>query len=50
MLLLNSDMENELPENLESESLTDELRFLGRLTNLDSFALHDQVLSGVLEE
>ncbi|XP_050255359.1 U-box domain-containing protein 32 isoform X9 [Quercus robur] len=28
LLLLNSDMENELPENLESESLTDELRFL----------------------
>ncbi|KAK4571575.1 hypothetical protein RGQ29_030119 [Quercus rubra] len=28
LLLPNSDMENELPENLESESLTDELRFL----------------------
>ncbi|KAK7860861.1 u-box domain-containing protein 32 [Quercus suber] len=28
LLLLNSDMENELPENLESESLTDEPRFL----------------------
>ncbi|KAK4571573.1 hypothetical protein RGQ29_030119 [Quercus rubra] len=33
LLLPNSDMENELPENLESESLTDELRFLEQGVN-----------------
>ncbi|KAM3682238.1 hypothetical protein ACJW31_12G057800 [Castanea mollissima] len=35
LLLLNSDMENELPENLESESLTDELRFLAAEQGVD---------------
>ncbi|KAM3730043.1 hypothetical protein ACB098_12G057900 [Castanea mollissima] len=35
LLLLNSDMENELPENLESQSLTDELRFLAAEQGVD---------------
>lgn len=36
LLLLNSDVENEQSENLEVESLTDEVRFLGTVTNLDN--------------
>jgi hypothetical protein len=38
LLLLNSDIQNEQSENLESETLTDDLKFLGGLTNLDSLA------------
>ncbi|KAL4595114.1 hypothetical protein ACB092_12G068500 [Castanea dentata] len=45
LLLLNSDMENELPENLESESLTDELRFLAAEQGVDDLERNSRSFS-----